>query len=67
MSATLTPALTDPGRVRFDTNAAYYIKIFGNLKWNVSFYGNWDNHPPYGVTGSDYGSSSGLTWTYGLK
>lgn len=64
---TLTPALTDPGRVRFDTNATYYIKIIGNLSWNVSFYGNWDNRPPAGIPGSDFGSSSGLTWTYGLK
>lgn len=67
LSGTVTPALSDPGRVRFDTNAAYYIKIFGDLKWNISFYGNWDNRPPYGVSGSDYGSSSGLSWTYGLK
>jgi hypothetical protein len=67
VTATLTPALSDPGRVRFDTNATYYIKIFGNLKWNVSFYGNWDNRPPHNVSGSDYGSSSGLSWTYGLK
>jgi hypothetical protein len=67
VSTTITPALTDPGRVRFDTNASYYIKIIGNLKWNISFYGNWDNRPPIGVPGSDYGSSSGLSWTYGLK
>ena len=67
VSTTITPALTDPGRVRFDTNASYYIKIIGNLKWNISFYGNWDNQPPPGIPGSDYGSSSGLTWTYGLK
>ena len=67
ITGAVTPALTDPGRVRIDTNASYYIKIIGNLKWNVSFYGNWDNRPPFGVPGSDYGSSSGLSWTYGLK
>jgi len=22
------------------------VKLFSNLKWNVSFYGNWDNQPP---------------------
>ena len=43
------PALSDPGRVRFDTNASYYVKIFSNLKWNVTFYGNWDNRPPPGL------------------
>jgi uncharacterized protein DUF481 len=66
-TAALLPALSDPGRVRFNTNATYYIKIFPKLKWNFSFYGNWDNRPPPGLSGSDYGSSSGLTWTFGLK
>jgi len=33
----------------------------------VSFYGNWDNQPPPGFSGSDYGSSSGLSWTFGLR
>jgi hypothetical protein len=68
VTASLLPALSDPGRVRFNTNAAYYIKLIGNLKWNVSFYGNWDNRPPPGVpSGSDYGTSSGVSWTFGLK
>jgi putative salt-induced outer membrane protein YdiY len=67
VTAALLPALSDPGRVRFNTNASYYIKIISNLKWNVSFYGDWDNRPPPGFSSSDYGSSSGLTWTFGLK
>jgi Protein of unknown function, DUF481 len=67
LTATLFPALSEPGRVLFNTNASYYIKIFGNLSWNISFYGNWDNQPPSHLSGSDYGSSSGLTWTFGLK
>ena len=66
-TAALRPALSDPGRVRFNTNASYYIKIIGNLKWNISFYGNWDNRPPLGFSGSDYGTSSGVSWTFGLK
>jgi len=67
VTASLLPALSDPGRVRFNTNMAYYIKIIGNLRWDVSFYGNWDNQPPPGFSGSDYGTSSGLSWTFGLK
>lgn len=66
-TALILPALSEPGRVRFDTNASYYIKLFSNLSWNVSFYGNWDNQPPPGFSGSDYGTSSGLSWTFGLK
>jgi len=67
VTAALLPALSDPGRLRFNTNASYYIKIVSNLKWTVSFYGNWDNRPPPGFSGSDYGTSSGLSWTFGLK
>jgi hypothetical protein len=61
------PALSDPGRLRFSTNVYYYVKLFSNLKWNISFYGNWDNRPPPGLSSSDYGSSSGLSWTFGLR
>ena len=67
VSADLLPALSEPGRVRFNTNASYYIKLFSNLSWNVSFYGNWDNRPPPNFSGSDYGSTSGLSWTFGNK
>jgi hypothetical protein len=61
------PALTEPGRIFVNTNATYYIKITGDLSWNVSFYGNWDNQPPPHLSGSDYGTSSGLSFTFGLK
>jgi len=66
-TATVLPALSEPGRVRIDANASYYVKLFSNLSWNISFYGNWDNQPPPGFSGSDYGTSSGLSWTFGIK
>jgi hypothetical protein len=67
VSASVMPALNQPGRVHFDTNVSYYIKLFSNLTWNISFYGNWDNRPPANFSGSDYGTSSGLGWTFGNK
>ena len=67
LTAVLFLALNDPGRIKFNLNTSYYFKITGNLSWNVSFYGNWDNRPPNHFTGSDYGTSSGLSWTFGLK
>lgn len=67
LSAMLLPAINDPGRVKFNMNATYYIKLIGNLSWNASFYGNWDSRPPGGLSSSDYGSSSGLSWTFGNK
>ena len=67
VTATVLPALSDPGRVHSNLNATYYIKLWGNLTWNFSFYGNWDNQPPPGFTGSDYGTSSGINYTFGNR
>lgn len=61
------PAVSDPGRVFVNTNATYYLKLFHNISWNLSFYGDWDNQPPAGFSGSDYGSSIGLSWTFGNR
>jgi hypothetical protein len=67
ISAVVLPGISEPGRIRANTNASYYIKLFSDLSWNFSFYGNWDNQPPPGLSSSDYGTSSGLSWTFGLK
>jgi Protein of unknown function, DUF481 len=66
-TAAILPALSDPGRLFVDANASYYLKLFNNLSWNVSIYGNWDNRPPWGFSGSDYGTSSGVSWTFGNR
>jgi len=67
VSAAVFPGVSDPGRVRTSTNATYYIKLFTDLSWNFSFYGNWDNQPPPTLSGSDYGTSSGLSWVFGNR
>jgi Protein of unknown function, DUF481 len=67
VAASLLPALSDPGRVHFNLNASYYVKVWGNLKFNMSFYGNWDTRPPAGFSSSDYGTSTGLNWTFGNR
>lgn len=67
LTASAFPALSEPGRIFVNTNATYYIKITGDLSWNVSFYGNWDNQPPNNFSGSDYGTSSGLSYSFGLR
>lgn len=66
-TAIVFPAISQPGRVQFTLNSTYYVKLFSNLSWNVSFYGNWDNQPPPGFSSSNYGTSSGLSWTFGLR
>lgn len=67
VTGSVFPAISQPGRVYTNLNVAYYIKLVSNLSWNVSFYGNWDSHPPPTFSGSDYGTSSGLSLTFGNR
>lgn len=59
------PALSDPGRFFFNANATFYVKLWSNLTYNLSAYGSWDTEPPATYSGSDYGLSSGLGWSFG--
>jgi hypothetical protein len=67
ISASAVPSISGPGRVHFNTNAIYNIRFTPDLSWNFSFYGSWDSRPPATFPGSDYGTSSGLSWTFGNR
>jgi len=60
----LLPFFTDGGRVRFNLNAQLKYQMVENLWWSVNLYGNWDNRPPPGLIGNDYGTSLGLTYSF---
>jgi putative salt-induced outer membrane protein YdiY len=60
----LLPSLTDRGRLRLNLNSQYKVQIISDLWWNISFYGNWDNRPPEGLVGNDYGTTIGITYTF---
>jgi hypothetical protein len=62
--ASILPILSEVGRLRANVNTAYSIQVVTNLWFKVSLYGNWDNRPPAGFSGSDYGMSSSLSWTF---
>ncbi len=64
---TLAPAMSDPGRLFAKANATYYLKVFGKIDWNFSFYGSWDTQPPQHLASSDYGTSTGLSYSFGNK
>jgi putative salt-induced outer membrane protein YdiY len=64
-SAIFLPSVSEPGRINFRTNEDLYVKIYGNLDWKISFYGSWDNRPPIGLPSSDYGTSTGLSYSFG--
>jgi hypothetical protein len=67
IQASAFPSLNQPGRIYSMVNATSYIKFWGNFTWNLSFYGNWDSRPPATFSGSNYGTSIGLGWTFGNK
>jgi hypothetical protein len=67
VNAMVLPALSDPGRVHFNLNTSYYVRLWRKFEWNFTFYGNWDNHPPRGFSSADYGTSSGVTWRFGNR
>ncbi len=67
VTGTILPALSNPGRIHTNLNVAYYVKLWSKFTWNISFYGNWDNQPPPGFSGSDYGTSSGITYKFGNR
>ncbi|HYI97274.1 MAG TPA: DUF481 domain-containing protein [Bryobacteraceae bacterium] len=63
-TASVLPLLTEAGRVRSYVNTAYSIQIINNLWFRTSFYGNWDNKPPMNLSSSDYGVSSGISYSF---
>ena len=66
MTSSVFPVLgSQKGRTYYKANATYYLKLFRRIDWNLSFYGNWDTRPPRTFSGSDYGSSTGVSWTFG--
>ncbi len=67
LTATAAPAFTERGRVFSKINTTYYLKLFGKIDWDLSFYGNWDSRPPEHLSGADYGSTTGLSWNFGNK
>lgn len=64
VTASALPVLTELGRVRTYLNTAYSIQIISNFWFKVSFYGNWDNRPPAAFSGSDYGVSSSISYSF---
>lgn len=67
LDAALLPSISEPGRLYFRLNQSYSVRLYRNLSWNISFYGNWDSRPPIGLSGSDYGTTTGLGWKFGNR
>ncbi len=58
------PSMTDPGRVRIDTNINGHVDLTHNIYWNVTAYSNYDSRPPFNVPNSDFGINIGVGWSF---
>jgi hypothetical protein len=62
--ALLFPGLSDPGRIRATPKLTFNVKLENNFYTNLSFWDNYDSHPPPDSKGNEFGISSGIGWTF---
>jgi len=58
------PSVTDPGRLRIDTNAYWQWEIVKDLFWKVSAFDNFDNRPPTGSSKNNFGLTTSFGWSF---
>jgi hypothetical protein len=63
-SAYLFPGFSDPGRIRATPKLTFSMKLDNNFYTNLSFWDNYDSHPPANSKGNEFGISSGIGWTF---
>lgn len=61
-SATLSPSLTEKGRIRFDYKLNFKYDITSNLYLRAGVTYNYDNQPAEGATKSDYTLQTTIGW-----
>jgi len=58
------PGLSDLGRLRATPKLTFDMKLKNNFYTNLSFWDNYDSHPPPNSKGNEFGISSGVGWTF---
>ena len=58
------PGLSDLGRLRATPKLTFNVKLQNNFYTNLSFWDNYDSHPPPNSKGNEFGISSGVGWTF---
>lgn len=63
--SSLYPSLTESGRVRADSNMTLRWELIGDLFWDLSAWGTYDNSAVDGDAGEfDWGITTGIGWEY---
>ena len=63
-TAAVYPSISDPGRVRIDTNTTLKFQIISNMHWAFNIYSNYDSRPPTNGLKADFGTSSSFGWSF---
>lgn len=58
------PSVSDPGRIRIDSNAYVKWEIIKNLYWKISFFDNFDSRPPRDLIKNNFGLNSTIGWSF---
>ncbi len=59
-----SPSMSVPGRMRLDFDLSFKLDLIGDLYWNLSFWNNFDSHPPVDVPRNDFGGSTTIGWSF---
>jgi putative salt-induced outer membrane protein YdiY len=63
-SALLYPSLSDPGRVRVNSDSNLHIELVKDFYWDFHLYENFDSRPPIHAPRNDLGVTTGIGWKF---
>jgi hypothetical protein len=58
------PSLSDPGRVRIDSDFDWKWDMGMDFYWNISFTNNYDNRPPPGGINNNLSATTSIGWSF---
>jgi putative salt-induced outer membrane protein YdiY len=63
-SVLLYPSLSEPGRVRLNSDSNLHIELVKDFYWDFHLYENFDSRPPINAPRNDLGVTTGIGWKF---
>jgi hypothetical protein len=63
-SLLLYPSLSEPGRVRVNSDSNLHIELVKDFYWDFHLYENFDSRPPVNAPRNDLGVTTGIGWKF---
>jgi len=63
-SVLLYPSLSEPGRVRVNSDSNLHIELVKDFYWDFHLYENFDSRPPINAPRNDLGVTTGIGWKF---